>query len=82
MAITTHGDPEAADLTSHLNHDNEDLWDQNIEALLSAGDIEGARIEFERQCLASLDSGDPILMTPEKWEELRLELHREANLLF
>ncbi len=76
MAITTHGDPEPL----HLNHDDEELWDLNIEALLSARDIDGARAEFERQCIASRDSGDPIQMTPETWEELRLELHREANI--
>jgi hypothetical protein len=51
-----------------------------IAALLAAGDIEGARSEFERLCLESLDSGEPVVMTPEKWEQFRLELHREAKL--
>jgi hypothetical protein len=62
MAATTHGDPKPVDPTSHLNHDDEELWDQNIEALLRAGDIEGARAEFERQCLVSVESGDTVTL--------------------
>ena len=80
MAISTHRNPNPVDLDFQLDHDDEELWDEKIEALLAADDIEGARAEFERQCLASLRSGDPIIMTSEKWEDLRLELHREANL--
>jgi hypothetical protein len=79
MAATTHGDPQPIRLDSHDELD-EESWDENIEVLLASGDIEGARAELERQCFVSLDSGDPVLMTPEKWEELRLELHREPNL--
>ncbi len=51
-----------------------------IAALLASGDTKGARSEFERLCLESLDSGEPVVMTPEKWEQFRLELHREAKL--
>jgi cytochrome c-type biogenesis protein CcmH/NrfG len=79
MATTTHGDPQPIDLHPHDEKD-EEAWDEKIEALLAADDIEGARAEFERQLLASVNSGDPVLMTREKWEELRLELHREAKL--
>jgi len=80
VATTAHGDPKPIDLVSPLSVSDEEIWDQNIEALLASGDIEGARAEFDRQLLVSADSGDPVLMTPEKWEELRLELHREAKL--
>jgi hypothetical protein len=76
MATTAHGDPKPIDLVSPFSGGSEEMWDQNIEALLASGDIEGARAEFERQCLASLESGDTILMTPAKLEELRTELHR------
>jgi hypothetical protein len=80
MATPAHGNPEPIELSSRLQHD-EESWDENIQALLASGDIEGAREEFERQWLASLNSGDPVLMTPEKWEALRTELHRyEADL--
>lgn len=51
-----------------------------VDALLASGDVEGARAEFERLCLEGLDSGDPISMTPEKWEEFRRDLHRKAKL--
>ena len=74
--------------TSPLNYStdpateaDEEQWDARIDALLEANDIEGARAEFDRQLAASIESGPPIYMTPEKWEELRLELHREADLL-
>ena len=51
-----------------------------VDALLAAGDIEGAKAELERLCLEGLDSGEPISMTPEKWEEFRRGLHRKAKL--
>ncbi len=51
-----------------------------VDALLAAGNVEGARAEFERLCLEGLDSGEAVLMTPEKWEELRRDLHRKAKL--
>jgi hypothetical protein len=79
MATTIRGDLQPIVVRSPDETD-EELWDETIEALLASGDIEGARAEFDRQLLVSIDSGDPVLMTPEKWEELRLELHREAKL--
>lgn len=79
MATSTHGDPRPVRLTPNASHTDEERWDECIDVLLSVGDLEGSRAELERQCLASLDSGEPILMTPEKWKDLRLELHREAN---
>ncbi len=79
MATTNHGVPQHIELNSSRLQ-GEELWDHAIETLMEAGDIEAARAEFERQCIASVNSGDPIGMTPEKWEELRLELHREAKL--
>ena len=51
-----------------------------VDVLLQQGKVEEARAEFERLCLEGLDSGEPIPMTPEKWEEFRLELHRKASL--
>lgn len=51
-----------------------------VDALLADGDVEGAKAEFERLCLEGLDSGDPVPMTPEKWESLRRNLHRKAKL--
>ncbi len=59
MATSAHGDPEPIELSSRLQHD-EESWDENIEALLTSGDIEGAREEFERQWLVSLKSGEAI----------------------
>jgi 3-methyladenine DNA glycosylase Tag len=52
----------------------------SVDALLAAGNIDGARAEFERLCLEGLDSGDPVRMTLEKWQEFRLDLHRKAKL--
>ncbi len=69
------------DSTDKATEFDEEQWDARIEALLQANDIEGARAEFDRQLAASIESGPPIYMTPEKWEELRLELHREADLI-
>ncbi len=51
-----------------------------VDALLAAGDIEGARAELERLALEGMDSGEAIEMTPEAWEEFRLQLHREAKI--
>lgn len=51
-----------------------------VDAFLASGDVEGARAEFERLCLEGLDSGEPVAMTPERWEELRRDLHRKAKL--
>ena len=68
-----------ATTTPQIGHSDHDLQDSTVDALLAAGDIEGARAEFERLCLQSLDSGEPVLMTPEKWEQFRLDLHRKAS---
>jgi hypothetical protein len=51
-----------------------------VDALLEQGKVEEAREELERLCLEGVDSGEPVLMTPERWEEFRLELHRKAKL--
>ena len=56
------------------------LSGHTVDALLASGDAEGARTEFERLCLEGLDSGEPIEMTPEKWDGLRQDLHRKAKL--
>jgi hypothetical protein len=56
-----------------------DFPESKIEALLAAGDLEGARMEFERLCLEGLQ-GEPIAMAPSDWEEFRQNLHRKAKL--
>ena len=39
--------PIAVELDFQLDHDDEELRDEKIEALIAADDIEGARAEFE-----------------------------------
>jgi len=57
----------------------EALPGSHIDELLAAGDIAGARAEFERLCLEGLE-GEPVAMAPEAWERFRQELHRKAKL--
>jgi len=56
----------------------EALPGSRVDELLAAGDIAGARAEFERLCLEGLE-GEPVAMTPEAWEQFRQELHRKAQ---
>jgi hypothetical protein len=58
---------------------HEELPEAKIDELLAAGDIAGARTEFERLCLEGLE-GDPVAMTAEAWEQFRQDLHRKAKL--
>jgi hypothetical protein len=55
------------------------LPEAKIDELLAAGDISGARAEFERLCLEGLE-GEPVAMTAEAWERFRKDLHRKAKL--
>ena len=50
-----------------------------IDELLLAGDVAGAREEFETLCIEGLES-EPIEMTPERWSDLQAELKRKAKL--
>jgi hypothetical protein len=71
-----------ATTTRHIGRTDHDSPDSAVDALLDAGNIEGARAEFERLCLESLDSGDPVPMTAAKWEQFRIDLHRKASPAF
>jgi hypothetical protein len=62
-----------------LGYSKQDTPESTIDALLASGDIEGARAEFERLCLESLDSGPAIEVTPKFWGEFRTNLHRRYN---
>jgi hypothetical protein len=65
------------DLTQRLDWEGSD---SRVYELMEGGDIDGAREEVERTLLDSLDSGEGVAITPEKWEELRLAFHREAKI--
>ena len=66
-------------ITEHQIHEDRDLPGARVDELLAAGDVEGARAEFERLCLEALD-GEPIAMGPEAWQQFRQDLHRKAKL--
>ncbi len=51
-----------------------------LDVLIREGKMEEARAELERLVLEGIDSGEPIEMTSDAWEEFRLQLHREAKL--
>jgi hypothetical protein len=60
---------------------DKDSSGHTVDILLEQGKTEEARAEIERLCLEGLDSGDPVRMTTEKWEEFCVELHRKAKLV-
>ena len=64
-------DPLITKTTGQIDQFECDLPDSTIDAFLAAGDIEGARAEFERLCLESLDSGPAIEVTPKFWADFR-----------
>ena len=54
--------------------------DAKVRELMESGDVEGAREEFGRTLLDSLESGEDVAITPKTWEELSLAFHREGKI--
>lgn len=69
----------AKSMSNPQAHEGDLLSGSTIDDLLAAGDIDGARAEFERLCLEGLE-GDPVAMTSEAWEQFRQDLYRKAKL--
>ncbi|HEX3570545.1 MAG TPA: hypothetical protein VHU44_06960 [Acidobacteriaceae bacterium] len=68
-----------ARIAEHQTRNDRDLPGSAVDEFLAAGDVDGARAEFERLCLEGLE-GEPVAMTPQAWEKFRDELHRKAKL--
>ena len=60
--------------------EDKDYPGHTVDALLEQGKVEEARAELERLILEGVESGDPVEMAPQKWRELRINLHRQAGI--
>ncbi len=52
-----------------------------VDTLLEQDRLQEAREELQRLVVEGMESGDPVEATPEFWERLRADLHRQAGLI-